>query len=335
MNNYLELREFLDSATKEEKEQFVGQCNNIFLKNLTLTLMGEDKKLFQETVLENLDSYLPFVHKFYHQEITNVLFFGNLELAKKMIKANEPKDKIVFVMNQMEIKGSQLLSFVEELVQKSPLELSYDVKNQSYALESAVAPYSYLMPMLSIKHDDEFDLLCSVMDSVPMEIISQGDHVVAVVKNESRQKVEENKDNIKTKVLMICSRVFNSPVTKYAGVALALGLVMMGSAEASSKDAVDYIEAVNNSLSQMGGDLPAGCEFGAKVIAKNGLGITYEVNFGDYSVSTQFLKAGNAYESVDQTVSKLKEMKGCGMSKADAVEMANKVHMTVKKLWLK
>ena len=334
MKNYSELSQFLSTASKEEKEQYLKECSDVLLKNLILALESGEVSAFKESVLENLETYVPFIHKFYHQETHNILLFANIELVKTLVKAGEPKDTIIPLVKDLNLSGAELLNLVSELAKVDTINLTYNVPNQNYNLDSEVTPYIYLMPMLAIKHDDEFDLLCSVFNEVPMELISQGDMILAVVRNNARNEVEQKKESILNKISMICSRVVNSPVTKYAGVALALGLVMMGSAEASPKDAVDYLEAANASLSQMGGEVPAGCEFGVKVLAKNGISINYEMQLGDYFVNVKYLKAGNVMENLEQTVSKLKEVKGCGLSKADAIEMANKSILMVKKLWI-
>lgn len=266
--------------------------------------------------------------------------FANLNLAKAFIKAGEKKELILSILMPLNLSGIELLNLVAEVAQVSDLELTYHVKENNYSLSQAIAPYSYLMPMLAIKHDDEFDLMCSVFEDIPMEVISQGNHILAVVKNQARSAVAEKKDSLLSKLRMIVTRAANSPVTKYAGVALALGMVMMGSAEASSTDAVNTMEAMNTALSNMGGDAPAGCEFGVKFLGymktNTGLitGANYEVQMGDWQIVQKFTKLGNVSETLDQTIYKLKEFKGCGMSKSDALEMVEKIHTKVMAKWV-
>ncbi len=335
MKNYNELKEFLDGATSQEKYDFLKECKEPLLPFLVLSIENGQSKHFHEAGLDNLDEYLPFLQKFFHDEIKDIILIPHVKVLKNLISLNADIQLITLLKDYINLSNQQLLSLIESLTGSSQISAVYNCKNNQLVLESSVLKFNYLIPHIHIHQDDDFDLMKSIFDEIKMDIIVKDDTFMAIVHNESRNQVEENKSSILNKISMIASRVISSPVTKYAGVALALGLVMTGNAEASSKDAVDYLEAVNTSLSSMGNDLPSGCEFGVKILSKNGLGINFEVNLGDYMVNTKMLKTGNIYESVDQTVYKLKEAKGCGLSKADAVEMANKMTTMVKKLWIK
>lgn len=335
MKNYNELKDFLEVASSQEKYDFLKECKEPLLPFLVLSLENGQSKHFHEAGLENLDEYFPFIMKFFHPEIKDIILIPHMKVLKNLILNKADPQLILQLKETISPSNNQVLSLIEELSGIHQFFANYNCKNAQLELDTSLLKYNYLLPAIHVHHDDDFDLMKSIFDNIKMDIIVKDDNFLAVVHNESRNQVEENKTSILNKISMIASRVISSPVTKYAGVALALGLVMTGNAEASTKDAVDYLEAVNKSLSSMGNDLPSGCEFGVKILSKNGLGINFEVKLGDYMVNTKMLKTGNIYESVDQTVYKLKEAKGCGLSKADAVEMANKMTTMVKKLWIK
>lgn len=335
MKNYDELSEFLETKSGEEKAQFLRECNSPLLKSLILAVDQGDSQGFEEAAIENKDQYVDFVNRFNHASIKKILLVSNLEIAKVLIYAHEA-EKAIYVLESLQLDGSALLSLFEEITKTSPIAPFYNVKDQKLEFPEEMNPYLYLKPVVHMKHDDDFDLLSSVTDRIPMELISQGGKVMAVVKNNARNDVVSKKESIIAKLTMFASRVISSPYTKYAGAALAIGLVFMGSAEAAdpNQGVVDALEKVGaNWQESMSADAPSGCNFGVKVINKNALGITYRVDLGDYSVKTEYLKSGRVAESVNQSVLKLKEMKGCGLTKSEVIEMANKLQSLVKAHW--
>lgn len=332
MNNFTDLKNFLEQASVEEKEIFLSKQSGL-LKALSLAILSGDFKDFQELALEEKDSYIDFVNKFYHQEIDSKLFFASKQLLFNLSQAQASLEYVLKVYNQLDLNEVEKLNLALSLSGEDSLDLEYYPKNKNYSLKANLKSLDFLLDKLVIKEDEELDLLSSVYDNIPMEVVVQGGVLMGVVKNNNRQNIEANKASLITKFSLIVSRIVQSPVTKYVGVSLALGLVLTGEASASVTDAAEYLKAVNNSLSQM--DVPTGCEFGVKIISKNSIGINYEVQLGDYISTTNYTKVGSFSENFEQNLYKLKEAKGCGLTKSDATEMASKVSKMVTKLWSK
>lgn len=68
----MDLRQFLDISSKEEKEAFLKENSDLLLRNLIIAIESGEDGSFQEAVLENLDNYLPFFTSFITKTFTKL-----------------------------------------------------------------------------------------------------------------------------------------------------------------------------------------------------------------------------------------------------------------------
>jgi hypothetical protein len=325
MKNFNDIKDFLD-ANPSNKE--ISQISNPLIKALILAVKENETFELQALALEDMNKYLNFIENFTHLESNKFLFFSNFHLLTHLITAHN-HELVKTYLNYNPSSKLQIYQILESL--NFDFSINYLVKENQLVLNNQLNKFKYLLDPIEIAQSDELSLLKDVYDLIPLELSLQSDRFIVDLKK--GVSLLPPKDSIMTKFNLAVSRFAQSDATKYVGVALALGLAFIGEASAGVNEASDYINAVNNSLNQMQGDLPAGCEFGAKVISKNGLGMTYEVQLGDYVVNTKFTKLGNISETLDQTIYKLKEAKGCGLDKSDVSEMSKKITQMVSKLW--
>lgn len=325
MKNFNDIKDFLD-ANPSNKE--IGQISNPLVKALILAVKENETFELQALALEDMNNYLNFIENFTHIESNKFLFFSNFHLLTHLITTHN-HELVKIYLHYNPSSKLQIYQILESL--NFDFSINYLVKENQLVLNNQLNKFKYLLDPIEISQSDELSLLKDVYDLIPLELSLQFDRFIVDLKK--GVSLLPQKDSIMTKFNLAVSRFAQSDATKYVGVALALGLAFMGEASAGVNEASDYINAVNNSLNQMQGDLPAGCEFGAKVISKNGLGMTYEVQLGDYVVNTKFTKLGNISETLDQTIYKLKEAKGCGLDKSDVSEMSKKITQMVSKLW--
>lgn len=327
MKNFKELQEFLDTATLEERQSYLKTAP-VLVQGLVHALDGNHSVL-KDAAQNDLIEYLSFVNQFYHDQSSKILLFNDLNLFGLLLKhqhhtlvkdyhgIHQPSNQEVFYcLSQLGITW----------------EMEYDVDRKQKFLHDSLVPYHYLVPVEVDLDNDEIKLLASVMDTITLELFIVGDKILARVKPQEEIKVAEKKQSWIDQISLIISSMNPEP-SKYLGVALALGIGLLSAtdAQAGSKDAKDYLNKVDQSLSKI--EVPAGCQMGAKILASNGIGMTYEIQLGDFVVRTEFHKVGNISERTEQTTYQKKEMKGCGLTKSDAIEMATKVDKTVYKLW--
>ena len=331
MQNAQEIKDFLNSqASNEEKARAIKELPELLASFVQALMSGENKEFYSK-VKSSGEEYIAFIEKYYDFEFHNTLLFTDSYLVKLFARKNVFRDFSLSILADLNMSPLESLLLIQELTGKDPLPAVYISKDKKLGFEDTISQYIYLIPEIQVSEDDDLELVSSVMDEVPMELTIKDKSITAVVLNKARSQVEAKAEAIYNKAMTILTRIVSSPVTKYAGIALAIGVALTGTAEAGVGDAVKVIESANQSLQPLMSDLPAGCEMGVKMISKNAFGITYEMEIGDYVVRTEYFKAGNVSEKMDQTLFKLKELKNCGFSKQDVLELAEKLQGTVKK----
>jgi hypothetical protein len=327
MKNFKDLQVFLTTASKEDRQEFFKNAAPL-VQGLIQAVEGESS-LLKETARTDLVAYLAFVAQFAHDQSLPILLFKDSELFTLLLK--EQRHELIkqynFIHQPTNLEIFQALSALGVI-----WEVTYDPRTQQTLMNDSLRPYSYLLSVQIDPENDEIKLLASVVDFVELELYLSGDQILARVKPQVEIQVAEQKQNWLDQISLIVSSINPEPA-KYLGVALALGISLLSAtdAQAGSKDAKDYLHKVDQALNKV--EVPAGCQMGAKILATNAIGMTYEVQLGDYVVKTEFYKIGNVSERTEQTAYQLKDQKGCGLSKAEALEMATKVDKMVLKLW--
>lgn len=327
MKNFRELQEFLETASVDQRQAYLKSAP-VLEQGLVHALDGNHTFLM-EAAQNDLTAYLAFVSQFYHDQCSKILLFNDLNLFTLLLKYQHH----TFVRDYQAIhqpSGQEIFYCLSLL--GVIWEMDYEVARKQNLIHESLRPYNYLLSVEVDLDNDEIKLLSSVMDTINLELFISGDKILARVKPQEEIKVAEKKQSWMDQISLIVSSMNPEP-SKYLGIALALGIGLLSStdAHAGSKDAKDYLHKVDQSLSKI--DVPTGCQMGAKILASNGIGMTYEIQLGDFVVRTDFQKVGHISERTEQTTYKLKEQKGCGLSKSDAIEMATKVDKMVYKLW--
>lgn len=329
IKNWNDLLDVVSSVKKQEEIPKLFEDQSQFLQKLALTIYHNDKLFIKEYAFQYLENYILEMKNFLNDDSFDFLIFKDVVFIKELFELEY--ELFMQLFERIELTPMQKLNLFNELKKSENSYLEFDISTDSLCF-SGNSKLNILIEDVRIEKDDDFELLSYVMDSIPMEIIPRDEDIFAVVLNKKRNEVAQNKETITTKLKTICARVISSPVTKYAGIAFALGLSLTGTAEASMVDAVGYVDALNQNLSQLAVDVPSGCNFGAEILSNNGFTMEFQVQLGDFLVETKVTDLGSTYKGLEQNVLKMEEMKGCGLSKEDVSQMAKQIASSIQKI---
>jgi hypothetical protein len=327
MKNFKELSEFLDTASLAERHNYLKSAP-VFHQGVVHALDGNHSFLTQ-AAQNSWDDYLAFVSEFYHDNGAKILLFNDLNLFTYLLK-HQHHSLVQTYHNIHQVENNHIFNCLSNLGATWELELELDKNNP--CLHESLRPYQYLIPLTINIECEELKLLSGVLDKISLELYIVDNKFATRIKPKEEVNVTEQRQSWLNQISLIIASLNPEP-SKYLGVALALGISVLAApeAQAGAKDAKEYLQRIDKALSQI--EVPAGCQMGAKILSVNGIGMTYEIRLGDYVVRTDFHKVGHISERTEQITYQLKEQKGCGLSKADAIEMATKMDKNVMKLW--